>query len=71
MTALLGQEDCEMGNVQFKCPRCGCVIVRFNEEELRLNKAKKRSHDNLLKNPVLCQGCNHWVRKLVEERSEE
>ncbi|HEY3364185.1 MAG TPA: hypothetical protein VGK74_03900 [Symbiobacteriaceae bacterium] len=59
-----------MSVLQLRCPRCGHVIVRFDEAELEQNKAKKRSHDHFLKNPVLCQGCNQLVRKLVEERVE-
>jgi len=59
-----------MGSLELRCPRCGHIIVRFKEEELQVNRAKKRSYENLQRNPVLCQVCNQWVRKLHQERVE-
>lgn len=59
-----------MGSVNLVCPRCGLIIARFTDEDLASNKAKKRSRDNLLKNPVLCLHCGHWVKRLKEERTE-
>lgn len=59
-----------MGSVLLKCPKCGHVIFHFDRAELEQNKAKRRSFENLHRNPVLCESCKQLVRKLTEEQVE-
>jgi len=52
-----------------ECPRCGYVMSIFEETSLRSNKAVRRAYQHVLKNPVLCAGCSHWIQRPREVRS--